>query len=494
MKKALLSIVVFLICVTLTLFLSRGAIKDYLSYRFIGPASYFDLDEIKDQSTLDVEIKQDKIVDSQSRPGEKVRVIKLSFTSQKWHGSTWRHPATIYVPANYQGEGNVGIIATNRAFKGQHETESTTGGHQNQVVESNVVPEHLRHLFERQKIPGTELNTEAEYAEVTAIDLNTPIMIFPNPATLIFDKDESNLMGYGLQMAIDTFDLSWIGYVPIATSYLKAITLLESIEGIAAKKAVIMGCSKRGFASSIALGAGDDRLAGVMATCYYGGNVLYDIMRKFESFGTDIGGPAVERDGPAFQPADKLLAKMNGPAGNLATMAFDPYLWKKKINTPYFVALGTNDEFFGLGAPNGMMSELKGDKAFLYVDNLRHSWVSKKHLHSWRTWLAHVFYDRKLPTVEVESQVEGSKVNVIADVASSNTLKHVRLYYSVNRSLDWREAKWEFKAMKMVNGKFQSQLEKIDGKNLAYYVEVEDFHDKGGIGYSSSLVEINRAN
>ncbi|RTR27189.1 PhoPQ-activated protein PqaA family protein [Shewanella atlantica] len=493
MKKALFTIIIFVTCIALTLFLARGAIKDYLSYRFIGPASYFDLDEIKDQSTLDVEVKQDKVVDSQSRPGEKVRVIKLSFTSQNWHGSFWRHPATIYVPANYQGEGNVGIIATNRAFKGQNETGSTSQGKENNSAESNAVPEHLRHLFDRQKIPDTELNTEAEYAEGTAIDLKLPIMIFPNPPTLIFDKDESNLMGYGLQMAIKTFDLSWVGYVPIATSYLKAITLLESIEGIEAKKAVIMGCSKRGFASSIALGAGDERLAGVMATCYYGGNVLYDIMRKFESFGTGVGGPAVERDGPAFQPADKLLAKMNGPAGNLVTMAFDPYLWRKKINTPYFVALGTNDEFFGLGAPNGMMSELKGDKAFLYIDNLRHSWVSKKHLHSWRTWLAHVFYDRKLPTVEVKSEESESAINVVANVSSSNTLKQVRLYYSVNSSLDWREAKWQVKSMEMVDGQFQADLDRVVGKNIAYYVEVEDFHDKGGIGYLSSLVTIERA-
>lgn len=490
MKKIFLTIFIFITCLALTLFLARGNIKDYLSYRLIGPASYFDLDEIEDQSTLDVEIIQDEMLDSESRPGQKVRVINLSFTSQNWHGSIWRHPATIYVPANYQGEGNVGIIATNRDFKYRNKTESKA---ENQNTESKTVPEHLRHLFDRKTIPGTDLNTEAEYAEGTAIDLNTPIMIFPNPPTLIFDKDESNLMGYGLQMAIKTFDLSWVGYVPIATSYLRAITLLESIEGIEAKKAVIMGCSKRGFGSSIAMGAGDDRLAGVMATCYYGGNVLYDIMRKFESFGTGVGGPAVERDGPAFQSADQLLAKMNGPAGNLATMAFDPYQWRKKITTPYFVALGTNDEFFGLGAPNGMMNALEGDKAFLYVDNLRHSWVSNKHLHSWRTWLAHVFYDRKLPTVALESQTNGSKVDVAAAVASANTLKKVRLYYSINASLDWREAEWKFKPMEMLDGQFQAQLEKVAGKNLAYYVEVEDFHYKGGIGYSSSLVEIIRA-
>jgi len=489
LKKIILTILSVVVCLLLALFLARGEIKDYLSYRLIGPASYFDLDEIKDPSTLDIKIEQNEIVDSQSRPGEKVRVIKLSFTSQNWHESTWRHPATIYVPVDYQGEGNVGIIATNRSFQGQGKTDS-----QKTQLNTKPVPEHLRHLFDRQTIPGTQLNTEAEYAEGTAVDMNIPIMIFPNPPTLIFNKDESNLMGYAMKKAIETMDLSWIGYVPIATSYLRAITLMSSIEEIKAKKAVIMGCSKRGFATTIATGVGDDRLAGIMGTCYYGGNVLYDIMTKYASFGSGVGGPSVEREGPAFQPADKLLAQMNRPAGNLATMAFDPYIWKKKITTPYFIALGTNDEFFGLGAPNGMMNELQGDKAFLYVDNLKHTWVSNKHLHSWRLWLAHVFNDRELPEIKMDAETKGTTVHVAANVTSANTLKKVRLYYSVNRSLDWRAAKWQAKSMELVNGSYQAHLEKIAGKHLAYYVEVEDFHEKGGTGYLSSLVKIDRAN
>jgi len=492
MKKVLLTIFIFTICLALSLFLARGKIQDYIAYRLIGPASYFDLDEIKDQSTLDIEIEQDKVVDSQSRPGQKVRVIKLSFTSQNWHDSIWRHPATIYLPVDYQGDGNVGIIATNRDFQGSSKTQSQKI--QSTGLNAKPVPESLRHLFDRQTIPGTELNTEAEYAEGTALDMNIPIMIFPNPPTLIFNKDESNLMGYAMQMAIKTMDLSWSGYVPIATSYLRAITVMSSIEEIKAKQAVIMGCSKRGFAAAIATGVGDERLAGIMATCYYGGNVLYDIMTKHASFGSGVGGPPVERDGPAFQPADKLLAQLNGPAGNLATMALDPYIWKKNITTPYFVALGTNDEFFGLGAPNGMMSELGGDSAFLYVDNLKHTWVSTKHLHAWRSWLAHVFYDRELPEIRVDAETKGSIVSVSADVLSPNTLKNVRLYYSVNGLLDWRSAKWQYKKMELVSGRFQADLEKIAGKHLAYYVEVEDFHDKGGIGYLSSLVKIDRAN
>lgn len=32
-------------------------------------------------------------------------------------------------------------------------------------------------------------------------------------------------------------------------------------------------------------------------------------------------------------------------------MHFDPYLWRDRIKAAYLVALGTNDEFFALGAP-----------------------------------------------------------------------------------------------------------------------------------------------
>jgi len=64
---------------------------------------------------------------------------------------------------------------------------------------------------------------------------------------------------------------------------------------------------------------------------------------------------------------DYLDYRFISPAGFLGIMAFDPYIFRKKIKAAFFIAVGTNDEFFALGAPNGMMGQLDGDKAF-YVE------------------------------------------------------------------------------------------------------------------------------
>ncbi|WP_454736484.1 hypothetical protein [Cupriavidus necator] len=129
-----------------------------------------------------------------------------------------------------------------------------------------------------------------------------------------------------------------------------------------AERAVLMGCSKRGVAASIATGVDPDRVAGGMATCYYGGNSLYFLARKYAEFGPDVGGPAQQRSGPGFQPADAVLRAINNPTGLRMLTHFDPYMWRNQMRSSFLVALGTNDEFFALGTPNSMMTEMSGDR------------------------------------------------------------------------------------------------------------------------------------
>jgi len=444
-------------------------VKARVMRQFIGPARYFDMSEIKDPSTLDVMILKDQILDSIVREGKKVRVIELTFVSQRWHESVWSHPARIYIPADYKGEGDVAIIGAHKGFFGHDKT-----------------------FDYRRTIPGSEKSTEAQFVEAVALDLGTPIMIFATPGGAIFGYDESDLMGHALKEMQKTKDLTWFPYIPITTSYLRAITLMQSIPEIKARRAVLLGCSKRGYAVCISTGVDPDRVAGVMSTCFYGGNILYEIATKFASFGPGVRGPAQKRMGPGFQPAEKVLETINSPAGFMAAMAFDPYIWRDRIRSPYFVALGTNDEFYSLGAPNGMMEKLEGDKAFLYIDNMPHTWVSRKHLAAWRMWLAHCFKGRKLPEVEMRTERGGSRLNVTARVVSPNSLRAVRLFHSYNSSNDWRFAEWSSSDMEPAEqGIYTAGLRLKVDKNLAYYVEIED-DGIGGTGYISSLVEIMR--
>jgi PhoPQ-activated pathogenicity-related protein len=435
----------------------------------IGPASLFDMQELLDERTLETVIASDRVVESQYRPARKVRIVELTFTSQHWKGLVWKHPARIYVPDNYDGTGVAGIIGTEKQFFDSNE-------------------------WHRRTIPGTDLNTEAEYAECTALDLGIPVMIFSNPADEPFGMNESDFTGYALKKLLETGDMTWNGYYPIAKAYLRAITLLGSLDGIRSRRAMLLGNSKRGFAVCIATGVDPERVAGIVACGFHGGNTLYHLSRKFAEFGPEVGGPSEDawgkRSGPGFQGADVVLRGINNPTGFRMLTHFDPYIWRHQIKSAYLVALGTNDEFFALGTPNSMMTEMSGDKGYLAIDNVQHTWVSEKHLSAWRMWLAHTFLGRRIPTIEAQGQVRNGKLEVTARIGTDTSAPTVKLFYSHNKpTLDWRAAQWHSVPMVQAGDQFAAAIAIKDGSRTAWYVEVSD-DGIGGRGHISSLIEI----
>ncbi|TFG17940.1 MAG: hypothetical protein EU533_08020, partial [Promethearchaeota archaeon] len=325
------------------IYISTG-LNIFMFKKFVGPSKFFILKEIYDKTTLDIQVSRDEIIESKIRQDKKFRFMDLIFTSQNWHDSIWKHRARIYIPENYLNDGNVGII----------------GAHMDFVPEKNYIvggdaAKNMPHLARGTILGSENLGTEAEFYEGTALDLGIPIMLFNTPGDIIFGLDESDLMGYGLKRLGETFDLSWFPYLPIVKSYLRAITLLQSIPEIQAQRAVLFGNSKRGVSVSIATGVDPDRIAGIFCTGAHGGNTLYMTLMKFAQLGPNVGGPAVERMGPGFLPAERLLEILNSPAGFFLLMTFDPYIWRQQIKSSFMIAIGTNDEFTGLGAPDGMI-------------------------------------------------------------------------------------------------------------------------------------------
>jgi PhoPQ-activated pathogenicity-related protein len=407
--------------------------------------------------------------------------MDLVFTSQNWHDSIWKHRARIYIPENYQKDGNVAIIGAHKDFS--PEKNYFVGG-----VDGADLAQFNRGKILGQNNQPTELSTESEFCEGTAIDLGIPIMLFNTPGDIIFGLDESDLMGYGLKKLGETFDLTWFPYLPIVISYLRAITLLHSLPEVKAQRAVLFGNSKRGVSVSLATGVDPDRVAGIICTGAHGGNTLHMILMKFAQLGPDVGGPAIERAGPGFLPAERLLEILNSAAGFFLLMSFDPYIWRKQIKAAYMIAIGTNDEFTGLGAPDGMIKNMEGDKALLYIDNLPHTWTSLKHLSAWRMLISHTFYNRQIPSIEINKKVQNSHLYVNAKIDNFNEIKGVKLFYSFNKSSDWRFSQWELIPMNFEDGEYKAVLQIRKDMKLAYYVELEDYHNKGGIGYVSTPI------
>lgn len=221
-------------------------------------------------------------------------------------------------------------------------------------------------------------------------------MIFATPPELPTDMNESDLNGYSNRKFFETGDFTWYGYYPVATSYLRAITLLTTLPGLGIRKAVLFGHSKRGIGSSITTGVDPDRLAGIVTTGTNGMNMLEATARKIGQFGMDIAGPSVRREGLGFLSADTQLRMFNTPLGFEALKRFDPYFWRDSLTTPWLVVNGTNDPFFAADVAQSMR-HAKGPATLVAVDNVTHTWASQKILAAWRMWLDHLANGRPSP-------------------------------------------------------------------------------------------------
>ncbi|MEU1387781.1 MULTISPECIES: PhoPQ-activated protein PqaA family protein [unclassified Nonomuraea] len=423
------------------------------SWQHVGPADLFDLAAIQDPDTLHVIVTSDVI-------HEGVRTISLSFTSQEWHGTTWRHPARVYVPEHRTGHGCAGIVST--------EADLWTN------------PDH-----ERARVPETGRPTEAEYARATAVSLGIPVMIYATPPDL--GMNESDLNGYANRKLFETGDFTWYGYYPIAVSHLRAAALLRSLPGLGAHRSVILGHSKRGLGAAILTGLDTDLVAGIMTTGTNGMNMLEATTRKYAQLGPDVAGPSARRGGLGFQTADAQLRMFNNPLGFETIKRFDPYFWRESITLPWFVVNGTNDPFFAVDVTQ-TMRHAQGPTTVLAVDNVGHTWVSQKILEAWRMWLAHLAAGRAVPGLEVTAEREAGHLAV--RLRACGPVTAARLVTATNRGDDWRSVPWSTTTLAAVGpGRHEGLIALPEDDNLAWYVEAET-GDPTGRGFVSNAVRI----
>ncbi|MFS8973148.1 hypothetical protein PO002_01365 [Cupriavidus necator] len=344
-----------------------------------------------------------------------MRVIELRFTSQDWKGLPWTHPARTMCQTATGG--NAGIIGTERHF-----------------FDEPASPRHT--------IPGTTLDTEAEYAEGTAIDLGMPVMLFANPAEDYWGMNESDLAGYALKKVMETGDLTWNGYYPIAMAYLRAITLMHALPRRARRARGADGLLQ-------ARRCGQHRHR----------------RRPRPRRGRD-GHLLLRRQQPVLSCAQiRRVRPRRGRTGAAAQRAWLPARRRRAAGDqqphgpahadalrPVYVAQPD-----ALQLPGGARHQRRvlcaghaeqhddgdvGRQGFLAVDNLPHTWVSAKHLAAWRMWMAHTFLGRKLPAIEARGTAQGAQYAVQARVKADAPPAGVRLFHACNPvTVDWRKAK-----------------------------------------------------
>jgi PhoPQ-activated pathogenicity-related protein len=383
----------------------------------LPPASAFDMTEMKNSSTLDLKILKNELVPVATESGEKVRCSHLEFFSQNWGGEDIRHLAKVYLPTNGIVESKRGMALINQ------------GGSSNMAE---------------------GFDFEQEYGAITAAKLGIPSMLLQSniPGDHWGVKGGGPIRRYTAAKFFENGDPNWIHWIALAKVYMRAMTVLSTLDEVQAKQFVLTGSSKR--AQSIWIAAAvDDRIRGIVSIARPGNfpNLLLE----------HNPAPGALPDRNAIRTTHEgskhdymvHLEDMYTTRGYEYMAYIDPYQFLSRVKVPVMYIIGTNDNIFNSFDDHGFYPFYQGDKSFAYVPNYRHGMSTTTHAEAARAWAAHCFWGRPVTTITALESIDHGELNISAIVKSQADVTSVRLYYCFLQGKEFNDAKDSYQSVPM---------------------------------------------
>ncbi len=415
----------------------------------LPPANVFDMAEIKNPDTLDLEILSDEIGPVSEDNAKTVRRIELEFFSQTWGGEIVRHLASVYLPVG-------GIDASKRGM-----------ALVNQGASSNL---------------EEGFDVDRDYGALTAIELGIPSMLLKSnmPGDHWGVKGQGPIRRYTAAKFFETGDPNWIHWIALAKVYMRAMTVLGELEEVQATQFVLAGSSKR--AQSIWIAAAvDDRISGFVSIARPG-NFGHLIQEHSPAPGA-LPKPGSVRTVHEGSKHDYMVhfEDMYTTRGYEYMAYIDPYQFLSRVNVPMMNVIGTNDNLFNSFDDHGFYPYYQGDKSFAYVPNYAHGMGTSKHVQAVRAWVAHCFWERPATSVSALGSLDQGVLKVSAVVHSQADIESVNVHYCYLQGPRFRDAKDRFQSAQMKrvadSTLWEATLPTSDnaaGREVYWYVEVKD--------------------
>lgn len=431
----------------------------------LPPASAFDMREILDPETLELEIVSDSVVAAEGTPDRRVRKIEFRFLSQVWSGEEVRHDAVVYVPAE-------GVAPVKRGL-----ACISQGGSSNVADGFSIVQGYGEDVALRLGIPGMMItsNMPGDHFGVTG---------------------QGPLRRFTTERFFETGDPNWIHWIALAKAYMRGMTALSQIEGIDAERFILSGSSKRAQAVWI-VAAVDARVAGIVAIARPG-NFTHFVQRYCQGrLATPSDLPIPSKGGRERMAYIEDLYTRRG----YEYMAYvDPYYFLPRVNVPLMYVIGTNDQLFDGFDDHGFYPFYQGDKSFAYVPNYGHGMATETHARLLHAWIAHCFWERPVTRLTALGTTEANTLQVDAIVRpgvsreGTAEIREVNLYYCVAERPRFSDAKDRYVAQAMVRAgatdlwQAEVNIPKEAAGPIFWYVEAVD-RAHGLEGRATTLLE-----
>ncbi len=419
------------------------------------------LEQILDLSTLDEEVTQEKTFEHPDFPGREVKRLTVSYYSHDGKDGPWRGTVRVYLPTELP-EANKGFVA---------------------ICPRGSLPSSL--------MPDVDM--ERDYAVGTALLLDIPVCTMPQTGEHFGLKEIHQLSDYMTSRFLDTNDPSWLALYSFATLYMRSATLVGKLVGKPTEKIMHMGSSitaHQGFKVAQC----DPRLVGLMAT---GSSGLYSKL--------------VTKDGKQWlssgtrRPHLVRLANAPQEQKDLWLRHSDKGLYADEIKARILLAAGTTDPASQLSVLPDYFGTFPAGKHFLHVPNYPHGCGSTTHVRAFRMWIDHCFFGRPLSELtDLNAEWTDTGLRVQVRVLGEPNVRKVEIYYhqtthagylDIGRSREF-PGKDHYTKSEMQSGEMQGDdgsysvhipVDEKAGKNIAFFIHVEDFTGKTA-GYTSSIM------
>ena len=383
----------------------------------------------------------------------------ILFTSQVWQGITWTHQLTVVVPDDADKKESLLFITGG----------STKDGQPNW---------------------NTKKNDDLLVGLATIAASNKAVVALLRQAPnqpLYGSMTEDELISYTLHNFKKDKDYSWPLLFPMVKSATKAMDVVqEFVRDSLHKKVeefVVSGASKRGWTTWLS-GAIDKRVTAIAP-------MVIDVLNMSKSLDYQI-----ETWGDySIQIQDYvnlgIPQSANTPDGQEITTMIDPYSYRKALDMPKMIFMGTNDEYWVVDNIKNYIDDIPGNNMIHYVPNAGHNLGGgKQAMTALGAFFANTVNNKNYPTSEWSIKRKGKKVKVKMK-ATADILEDVIVWSAESYDRDFRDDKWTSRGLGVKNVSTIEVTEKLpSGTYKAFYIDLKYKNPNGGSYTQSSRVFI----
>jgi len=383
-----------------------------------------------------------------------VTVHSILLTSQTWRGMPWRHQLSIAIPKDIRHDAALLFITGSGMDKDGNPKWSGKGD----------------------KLGASIAMIAGRNHAVTAVLKQVPVQPLYGGLT------EDALISYTLDAFRKDRDYTWPLLFPMVKSARRAMDCVQEFiskrMGRTVGRFVVSGASKRGWTTWLTA-AHDDRVVAFAPMVIDMLNMPVSMKYQLESWNAFS---------EQIQDYVKLgiVQEMATATGNEITRMIDPYSYRRLMDKPKLIVMGTNDAYWPIDNVKNYLDDIPGRNMLYYVPNAGHNLgTGIEAVNALSAFFANTLQGVVHPACDWKARLRKRTVTVTLS-ASGDRLEDVVLWRAASPDRDFRNEKWTSKSLGIsVQSRISQEQPLPTSGYAAFYYDLK-YRDANGNPYQLS--------